>query len=150
MVQTRLQSILCSLDKSSFYTNTFEKRLSLVVTFDNGVDPDPLFSGTIIGRLWLDEKHNLVLTTWPLNHEESTSWRTEVLLTGIENLEFQFFGKKESLQEEYNWQSTWPQSKMEIPSMIRLIIQEKSKKDPLNFAFHLPTALPLITYKEAS
>lgn len=155
-LQTRLQSILNSLVRGSecyFYTKQFEKEssLSLVVIFDNGIDPDPLFSGTVRGRIFIDEEKNLCLVTWPLNKMKNRPWRKEILMTSVDHFEFEFLGKKIALEKgkahsingELAWRTSWPKGMLEIPSLIRLRVQEK---ETLRFAFILPSMDPFIVY----
>lgn len=165
-LQTRLQSLLSSISPPSFesplYTEAFEKEnsLSLVAIFDNGVDPDPAFSGPILGRLFLDEQSNLSLATWPLDKEHKHLWRKEILLPCVESFEFEFLGKNrapehgkkekiEPINAAYAWHSHWSKSETRVPTIVRLNVQEEKAKEPLRFAFVLPRPDDLITYSEA-
>lgn len=165
-LQTRLQSILSSVShhslEASLYTDTFdkEKQPSLVAYFDNGIDPDPAFSGAVLGRLFLDESHNLSLAIWPLDKNKAHLWRNEILMSGIESYEFAFLGrnsapeqkKKEKIEPingAFAWRSLWAKSESRVPSMIRLTLQEERAKEPLRFAFILPQPDGLVTYSEA-
>ncbi|HSX27121.1 MAG TPA: hypothetical protein VLE89_08980 [Chlamydiales bacterium] len=158
-LQMRLQSIFSNIDRASFqaplYTQLFpeEKNASLVATFDNGIDPDPIFSGTVLGRIYLDEKKQLVLATWPIDKDRS--WRKEILLSNVSNYEFEFLAqkteekgaKKRTINSTLEWRSNWPIARLETPSVIRLLVW-KEKKDPVRFAFILPSPEPMITYWE--
>lgn len=164
-LQTRLQSVLSSLSHNSLeaplYTQTFdkEKQPSLVAFFDNGIDPDPAFSGAVLGRLFLDEKQNLSLAIWPLDKNKAHLWRNEILMPGIESFEFAFLGrnsapdqkKKEKIEQVNSalaWRSLWAKSESRVPSMIRLSLQEEKAKEPLHFAFILLQSDGLVTYSE--
>jgi len=166
MLQTRIQTVLGSLDMGvnpPLYTKRFEKEKqdSLVIIFDNGIDPDPNYSGSIMGRLFIDDKKNLTLASWPLNENKVTSWRTEILLKNVKSFELEFLERKQSgndskkeviknVNKDYVWRSQHMQSQIEAPCMVRLKVQSNLSKKPLQFAFHLSTPLPLITYEEMS
>jgi hypothetical protein len=158
-LQTRLQDILTSLNHSApqppLYTQMFpkEERESLIVVFDNGIDPDPLFSGTLIGRIYLDEKKNLSLAVWPLELEKERHWRKEVLALQVVDFSFQFLGEKKeadpkvkSITAHAGWHPSWPEDRKNTPSLIRLTLRQGGA--PLEFAFRLPTATPIATYWE--
>lgn len=159
-LQTRLQTVLGSLERNSFdaplYIQQFdkEKQPSLVAIFNNGIDPDPAFSGPVLARLFIDEENNLTLATWPLEKEKTHPWRKEVLLSHVESFEFEFLGhasaaeKKEKLRPinaAYAWRTRWSQK--ETPSLIRLTLTEQ-KQDPIHFAFILPSPEPLVIYQK--
>lgn len=164
----QLQTIFSSIDRSSlkepFYTKHFpeEKGDSLVVLFDGGIDPDPAFSGSVVGRIYLDETNNLSLVTWPLDKEKRDRWRKEILLSQVERFEFEFLqnansksslpppSKKEKVRKvtaELLWRTQWPKARGELPSMIRLTVWGK-QKEALQMAFLLPTPEPMVTYWE--
>lgn len=164
-LQTRLQSVLTSIDRGSldpyFYTKQFdkEKNPSLILLFDNGIDPDPAFSGTILARIYLDEKKNLNLTTWPLNKKKDISWRNEILLSNVSDFEFEFLGKisasEHGRQEKIRpitatlaWRTLWPKSERTIPGIVRLTVYEEGVKEPVQYAFILPESEPFVTYRE--
>lgn len=162
-LQTRLQNVLSSISHDSFdtplYTKQFEKEPypSLVAIFDNGIDPDPAFSGAVLGRLFLDGEHNLSLASWPLDKNKNHPWRKEILLPHVESFEFEFLGKNSATEHGKKetirpinaalaWRTRWPKSQTEIPSIIRLTLQEEKSQEPLRFAFILPRPGHLVTY----
>ncbi len=164
-LQTRLQTILTSIDKGAadpfFYTKQFEKEknLSLVTIFNNGIDPDPAFSGSILGRIYLDSEKNICLATWPLSKEKNGSWRKEVLLSNVAYFEFEFLGKQSAVEHGQKekirpinaslaWRYTWPKTGREVPGIIRLRISEEASKEPIEYAFILPVSEPFVTYRE--
>ena len=137
------------------YTQLFpqEKQESLIVSFDNGIDPDPAFSGIVTGRIYLDASHNLCLATWPIASQHSQSWRKEVLLTQVEKYSWQFLGEIQKahpkilpVTPQWGWHPHWPQERSDRPSWLLFTVYQD--KLPLEFTFRLPTALPLITYWE--
>jgi hypothetical protein len=164
-VQTRLQNLLSSLqstatEPSSLYTKHIdqENSPSLIAIFDNGVDPEPTFSGPLMGRLYIDEDHNLALASWPLSKSKHPPWRKEVLLSHVQSLEFAFLGDNKAPEDksrekihpinaQYAWRSHHPASESAIPSLVRLSVQEEGSKEPLRFAFILPSNHPHVKYQ---
>jgi len=140
-VQIRLQDLFTSLTRTQLQSPLYTQPLSgdeipsLILHFDNGIDPDPAFSGPLLGRLYL-ENQNLCLAFWPL--EEKTKWRKEILLTHVTHLSYQFLHEK-------SWLSSWSKERTDVPPLIRLQLQQEGR--PLQFAFRLPLADPLITYR---
>jgi hypothetical protein len=69
--------------------------ISLIFSFNNGVDLSKLFSNNVIARIFLDIKGRLCMATWP----SQTRWmpganvpmKLEVLLEEVESLKFLFF-----------------------------------------------------------
>lgn len=164
-LQTRLQTILTSIDRGSmdpfFYTKLFEKEktISLVTIFDNGIDPDPAFSGSIVGRIYLDRENNLSLATWPLTQEKNRPWRKEILFPGVKSFAFEFLGDKtpvehgtketsRSINATLAWKSSWPKTVHKVPGIIRLTLFEETTEKPIQYAFILPVSEPFITYLE--
>ncbi len=142
-LQNRIQDLLLSIRSdtaSSFYTQIFPKEThpSLILIFDHGVDPDPLFSGSIIGRLFIDENHNLSLALWPNDPDKKQYFRKEVLLSNVSDFSMEF------LNESF-WKSSWPKTE-KIPSLLRISLTHNHLR--LQFAFILPSSHP-ITYRAA-
>lgn len=77
-LQLRLNQIFSGL-------KVFESTQTLF-SYDNGVDIDPNFRGTIEGLFHLD-KDNLLLVTWPENGEP----RVELLMEKVESFSVRFF-----------------------------------------------------------
>ncbi|MBU6383194.1 MAG: hypothetical protein KGQ49_05960 [Verrucomicrobia bacterium] len=159
-LQVRLQTLFTSMDTATFYTKTFEKEASpsLIFSFDQGIDPDPAFSGLVLGRIYLDSKYNLCLATWPASEETTGPWRNEVLQKGVKSFEFEFLGmigpseqgvkeKITPLTPQLAWRSHWPKSTHHLPTLIRLRLQQEGFKDPIQYAFILPIS-ECITYRE--
>lgn len=164
-LQTRLQTLLSAIDTGSsepyLYTKQFEKEksISLVTLFDNGIDPDPAYSGSIMGRIFLDSDKNLCLATWPLENEKNRPWRKEVLLPRVKSFEFEFLGKRTAsehgkkekitpINANLAWRTKWAKFQSGVPSIIRLRVIEENGAEPLQFAFILPSFEPLVTYTE--
>jgi len=164
-LQTRLQTVLTSIDRSQmapfFYTKQFdkEKTLSLIAIFDNGIDPDPAFSGSIIGRIFLDRENNLCLATWPITKGKNRPWRKEILFPKVKHFEFAFLGEKTAAEHGAKessvpitatlaWKSAWHKNVHEVPGIIRLTLYEETQSKPIQYAFILPITEPFITYYE--
>lgn len=162
-LQTRLQDLFTSLvpgdPAGSFYTQEFpnESKESLIALFDNGIDPDPSFSGAILARIYLDEEQNLTLALWPKEDVKNRAWRKEILLPHVTHIEWEFLGSKRglttpqktkahlrSVNASLEWRSNWPLPSGELPALIRLSINHP----PLRFAFRLPAASATPTYIE--
>ena len=162
-LQTRLSSMLTSIvprstlpsqSGSSFYTID-EKTPGLVAIFDNGIDPDPAFSGPILGKVFIDAKSNLTLALWPLEKGEKKLYRQEVLLPHVQNMSFQFLAKKNLQQIDskaipinasLEWRTNWPKHRWDIPSIIRVTLRQNEQE--ISFAFSLPFIEPIVTYHE--
>lgn len=155
-LQIRLQDFFLSLGtEASFYTMRFskEKQESLIALFNNGIDPEPAFSGLVRSRIFLDEEKNLTLALWPLEKEENKPlpWKTEVLLSHVDAFHFQMLGKKNepngiAVNDSFAWYDHWSKKRCEIPSMIRLSITQNGVA--LFFAFFSTASEPFITYRE--
>ncbi len=159
-LQTRLQSILTSIippksleGQVSLYTLQADKDLdpSLIVTFDNGIDPDPAFSGAILGRIFLKE-NQLCLAMWPSEKKkgEIPTVRREVLMEGVTSFTFRFLAR--NIDETIEWKREWPKEKKGgIPSLILLELWDEIDKNPeapnLKLSFILPSQEPAIIYK---
>jgi len=153
-LQARLQDLFLSLRDSSLYTKRFpkEKKESVVAIFDQGIDPDPAFSGSIVGRIYIDEEKNLSLAIWPLEKAgKKRPWRKEILLSNVEDFEFLFLGKNTGpaihpVNAQFAWYDTWPEERLDTPPMARLKVRQKGID--LFYAFFRASPEPLPTYWE--
>ena len=153
-LQMRFQDLFLAVKESSLYTKKLpgDKEESLIAVFDNGIDPDPAFSGPVLARIYLDDKSRLALAIWPITKEKKNRpWRREILLSHIDSYEFQFLGNKTEsgivpVNSELAWHSRWPQQKDKNPSMVRLKIRQK--EGDLFYAFFFSNPEPLATYWE--
>lgn len=158
-LQVRLQDVFTSLtrerDLKPLYTKRFPKEGSdsLIALFDNGVDPDPAFSGAILARVFADEQKNLCLALWPIAKDKTSSrpFRKEILLRQIDSYAFEFLGEKQghdlnvnSITAHAGWHPVWKETRSDVPSIVRLTIQ--GPDGPIRFAFRLPTSEPIATY----
>lgn len=137
-----------------FYTENEGK--DLVFLFDNGIDPNPSFSGPVKGKLFA-EKENVYFQVEPLPKKGEkplpkgeTPYRKELLLSHAKEVNFFFL---EKVKDALKWQSSWPKGKATIPSMIRLeviesLLEKEEIKDNLAFAFFLPQMDIPVTYRD--
>lgn len=170
--QTRLQTVFEGIDRSrqapAFYTETSEeKEKSLRAVFNQGIDPDPAYSGSVEGKIFLDREGRLCLAMRPLVTEGGTEGeflddpkqkkRKEILFTGVREFSFEFLGKTKDfdplkkeiakpLNGELEWRSSWPKTARELPTMVRLTLRKKEKSEPVRFAFLLFAPGPIPTY----
>ena len=142
-LQMRLDQIFSRITplEASDFLFTEKDPIEIHCVFDNGIDPDPDFSGPVQAVLFVDKEKNYCLTISPLE-EESKKKRTEILKRRVDLVEYEFLPpqwikKKTKLEKE------WPKEKKKLPSMIRM------KMDGLKFAFFLPTIDPVITFFES-
>lgn len=78
---------------------------SLIFTFDNDVDLDPVFSNHVLGRLYLDQEGSrLSLAYWPSPKRweggGQIPMKREILLEGVGSLAFEFFIPPDREDEE--------------------------------------------------
>ena len=145
-MRIRLNQLFSALRPPQDQSSTFHTEGDKIIfIFDNGVDPEPLFSGAIQGKLYRDDKGQFVLEQSPLG-AGNQPLRREILCSETERIEFQFFHVKRLYNPgRGEWQTQWPAKQHELPSMIRLWI-EKGGKDE-KFAFLVPTAGLMATYR---
>lgn len=118
----------------AFYLGKEASAQSSVLNFyyDNGMDPDPHYSGVIKAMLFLNQKKELLLQLSPS--------RKEVLMEGVKDLQVLFFDPKEKV-----WGSDWENQEGGLPPMIKLTLTDATATD---FVFFLPSALKKISYKK--
>ncbi len=82
-LQQRLNQVFFYSDKSSFKEEEDESTGMKILSFsfDNHIDPDPLYSSMIKGKLYIDRKDQLILETAPLTPSEEK--REEILCRGV-------------------------------------------------------------------
>jgi hypothetical protein len=141
-IQARLSDLFLSIaneERASLYTQIFpkEKKESLIAIFDNGIDPDPNFSGKVTGRIFLDVSKDLSLVTWGEGEiNEAAPWRKELLFSNVEDFHFEFF---DTTQQPYSWVRKWPKERSNVPIMVRLYLTQG--KEISKYAFFLPATV---------
>ncbi len=143
-LQARIQDLVMSIrtdTDSPFYTQIFPKETfqSLILTFDHGIDPDPFFSGSLTGRLFVDENRNLSLAYWPNDPDKKHYWRKEILLPNVSDFSMEFLSESKDPQKKSFWDLSWPKTK-KTPSILRITLTQN--KNRLQFAFILPNTQP--------
>jgi hypothetical protein len=119
----------------SFRTN----KKHLYFQFENGIDPDPSFSGIIQGEIYsLPEKKQMFLRLRPLDKKKEKEFREEILATSIDSFEIVYFSKKES-----HWISSW--KKEGLPPMIKLSFT-KGDKEKVSFCFFTLSETNIVVY----
>ena len=153
-LQTRLQDLFLTIKESSLYTKKLsgDEKESLIAIFDHGIDPEPAFSGPVLARIYVDEKHRLALALWPIDKQKKNrAWRNEILFSNVDEVEFQFLGNKAEegiapVNSQLAWHSRWSGKRGENPSMVRLKIQQNGES--LAYAFFFSSPEPIATYWE--
>jgi hypothetical protein len=151
-LQIRIQDILTTLAPAetspSLFTQKFPEleQESIIAIFDNGIDPDPLFSGTVIGRIYLDEHKNLCLAYWPYPiTEQNNPWRKEILARDITDFSLSFLKSSNEVQKSHHlWEHSWPKKNTQTPAIVRLILKQNDAT--LQFAFRLVNAHTIPTW----
>ncbi len=158
-IQIRLSNIFSNAslkkfsDEQYFFTEKEKnEKTSLYFAFDNGIDPDPKFSGIVVGKLFIDDEKNLKLKIWGTDNKEilENIVRDETLFKNIKKIEFRFLSnkepenkayKKEAVSKDLEWIDFWSKEKNYLPSIIKLKLS-----DDLDFSFFLPSKMLNISY----
>ncbi|HSW72545.1 MAG TPA: hypothetical protein VLG44_03960 [Chlamydiales bacterium] len=156
----RLNQVFSAV-QTGFYTEEEKGHPALSFIFDNGIDPEPSFSGPVRGKLFLEKEH-LTLQIEPARISKKMDFRKEILLGPIKDFSLTFLAKMEEkfpdpkakkIGSSYQWRTFWPKEKSGVPSLIRLVItenisQKRKKGDTTSFAFFLPSQDIPVTYKK--
>lgn len=130
---------------------------SLTFSYDNEASLDTSLSGSVLGRLFVDNEGNLTLLTWP----EREKWKDlgipslhrEVLMKDIKGLQFSFFilpNLKDENPSNAAWQTGgFSKDQKELPGAIKLTITtldevEKKEKEK-TYYFPIPQTLSVVT-----
>ncbi len=121
------------ITSSSFYTfiEDGNNTLKLRIFFDNGIDPDPAFSGIIQGDIFLEDSQ-LILKSFPID-KKSSAHRKEVLLSNVSSYIPLFYGEKyhdkfNKKNGELNYFSIWQKNNPNIPYIIQFEVEVFYKK----------------------
>lgn len=132
---------------ASLYTLQKGNAHGLCTIFDQGIDPDPLFSGIIRGKLYLDEQ-NLILLTAPLETvpDKKMPYRKEILSRHVARYTMQFFSPHAKREESSSpvWHDTWSADQNQLPFMIRLYLWDATDALLDAFVFFIPAAQPIL------
>ncbi len=181
-VQSHLAAVITeilppSADDFYFYLDPQHagtKGPSLVFTYDNGVDLDPDFASDVIGRLYVDNRGQLCLATWPSPQrwdKGNAPVKKEVLLDNVSSLAFAFYvpplfsekvieteriepGKEKKDPNPGEWNTEWPMQYAQLPVMVRLQITRSvahgstQAGERISFVYPIKDSdKPLIYYK---
>lgn len=129
-----------------FYTqpenSAFSSSPSLIFTFDNGIHADPLFSGDVLGRLYLDRSSisthgdtaRLILATWPLFVKDPHHYmHQEILLDHVISMTFHFYSAPEHLSNDKAIivkEIKVPTKGLDVQNPQSLDVQEEAKEPP--------------------
>lgn len=154
-----------TLKTSCFFTSplpSLDCTQSLVFTYDNGVDRDPLYSNCVLARIFVDSNKCLCLMLWPSPSRwpdcGGSLFRKEILLDKVSSLHFTFYfpeltpqkvaseeiqtgrEKKEIKGGEH---TIWLKEYEEIPVIVKLKVLREEKEGrvhPVNFSYLLPSS----------
>lgn len=153
-----------------FYTEAPEHGLSspsLVFTFNNEVRRDPNFSGDVLGKLYLNQHHQLCLAIWPLAHNDpQNEMQEEVLMDRVKEVHYLFYspplrildvkaiesGKKidaeKKVPEKNHWyEDEWLFSFKQMPSIVKVVIElEEEKNHGIKSIVHDRKETPILTF----
>ena len=116
-LHTRLKTLLPQItDRYCFFDGN-----SLVFSYNNGIDDDPLFCAEVLGKLYL-EKGALLLATWPLKECDPRPYRVEVLKVGVQRFNLTFY--EPPTDEAYR-------SEEGLPALIKVKIDDFAMNYPV-------------------
>lgn len=149
MMIQQLNTLFSSLEtpnaKDKLFFFAVQDGSALIFSYDNGVSIAPAFSGEVISELYLSKEKELTLLTWPARDswtDEAPPYpKREVLLSGIETLQFDFFQIADE-KEAPQWVSSWDKAKNALPGMIKMRIKRSDKEE--QFIFLVPQTIGVI------
>lgn len=125
----KLNNIFTNL-KDQFFTTDENNKLTFNFLYDAKVDLNPNFSSIINGKLYIDEKDDLILES--ISNDKKDEKRKEILFHKVKKIEAKFLANdsdtnylKEKVSSNINWYFFWPKEKKTIPSIIHLKINNQ-------------------------
>ncbi len=103
----------------------------LHIRFDNGVDPDPIWSGKMVGRIRRTDEGQLLFAYLP--EGKRIEPREEFLLEQVAEVEWTFWKGSNPI-----WVPVWHDRT--LPPTVRLIVEHR-QGPPLKFAFFTSTPM---------
>lgn len=134
-----------------FYTSQENGQPSLVFVYDNKVDGNPAFANWVLAKLFISEKKELVLASWPLPSVDfslNPPMRKEILAENIESLAFSFYTPPDLNIEKVNalsyddWSSTWDRERKYLPPIMEITLNQSE-----TFSFVLPNSSKTVLYQ---
>lgn len=124
-----------------FFTPSKEESPYPMITFsyDAQVDRDPLFCGSLVGALYVDDMKRLCFASW----KNSSMSRAEVILEKISYICWSFFD-----EEEKSWSTSWSKEKKSYPTMIKLSCKTSDLPEDLVLTFFPLEHTAPILYEE--
>lgn len=130
---------------------------TLLFMYDNGIDLNPDFANHVLGRLYLDEKENLTLATWPAparwRSDQPVPMRKESLFQHVKELRFKFFVPPQkdvkSLFENEGWIDQWKEEYKQLPALIsvEIVTEKNEKEETIRYLFPLANTKNTIRYE---
>ncbi len=133
------------LNTSSFYLDNKNDILKLVLYFDNGVDPDPCYSGPIQAEIFLENNSIMLKLT---SIEKNKKNKNITLISNVKSLTFNFLETSSVDSTKIKWSDKWEKEKQKIPSMVKLNIEFFNSKNVLSYVFFIPSSYDVITYRD--
>lgn len=138
---TLLPSQLCPENSPPFFTpekkDSSDLPVLLSVIYDQGVDPDPMFSGPVRAQFYIDEENNFICEVTPLEKNLQKHKRKEALWKEVKKLTFEYFAvgvNEDKNTNNFKWLKSWDKSNDKIPPMIKISIEDE-KNYVKEFAF---------------
>ena len=138
-LEQRLMPLLYPMkdqQKLSFYT----KENILYFQFDNGIDPDKTFSGTVEAELFLKKptssKKKFDLCLKITGSGKGPLVREEILLTGVKSMQFQFYSSQKA-DKTMEKKTKWEEEEGRPMFFVLKIIPFKEGADKIHFPFYL-------------
>ncbi len=128
-----------------FYTSLVEGKESLVLSYDNGVDINPNYTGKVLARLFLSNQGELTLLTWPLFSEDAVDieeYKKEILLKDIDSIAFRFI-VPEHLEGKLTRgeHREWLKSYSHFPLSFAIDLYLKNSELPMTYTFEFSRKL---------
>lgn len=144
---TEVFNHLAEIDQNKSFFLTTES--GLIFSYDNGASFDRLFSGPVLGRLFIDPRGDLYLITWPEKELWGDSgippFHREVLMKGVASMQLSFLNKDEN---GLSWKSGgYSKEIKELPAAIKMTLTTKEGKQH-TFYFPIPGVLSYLEEKQ--
>ena len=113
--------------KNPIYSQIDQSDEKLCFVFNNDIDPDPEFSGVVLGELYFKKEGLFLNVTSKKGHK-----RIEIDYPGISRLKWEFFDPQAK-----TWTSEWSIEKSFPPLILKLTIKENRAENERAFCFFL-------------
>lgn len=133
-LQTKLKQVFASISypaDSKKNTMFLSSKNYLYFFFDNQIDPDPDFSGKVMGKLAVNKEKKLILSIYSKNKK-----RKETILNNVNQAKYDFLIKDSN---KYLWKTSIPDE--DLPYIIKI-----SLNNDFTFAFFIDSEQTVVTY----